>query len=373
MATVASDELLFDPLVARSADVLQEGQADSGAYVACVDFHVYRFGWLRDGSFCAYAMDLLGARQSSARFHAWVASCLDAHSDRVEDLIGRLDAGERPAPEEMLPARFTLDGAIEPPAEDPWPNFQLDGYGMWLWALEQHLGNGASDRALVRGVDLCARYLEAAWELPCWSWWEEFDGGEHVSTLGATAAGFDAAARLLAEPRYEEAAGRVRARIATRFVEGNRIGRGSADDRVDGSQLALAVPFGVVSLADPRMVETVDAIRDELVGPGGGVYRYRGDTYYGGGQWILLTCWLAWVDARAGRRQSFLDSRDWVRSQARGNGDLPEQVTEHSQAPQMVEPWIERWGPVASPLLWSHAMFVVMEAAGREAGWTSSR
>ena len=25
----------------------------------------------------------------------------------------------------------------------------------------------------------------------------------------------------------------------------------------------------------------------------------------------------------------------------------------------MVEPWIERWGAVATPLLWSHAMFLI--------------
>jgi hypothetical protein len=39
----------------------------------------------------------------------------------------------------------------------------------------------------------------------------------------------------------------------------------------------------------------------------------------------------------------------------------------------MVAPWIERWGDAASPLLWSHAMYVVMEIAGREARWSFSR
>jgi hypothetical protein len=29
----------------------------------------------------------------------------------------------------------------------------------------------------------------------------------------------------------------------------------------------------------------------------------------------------------------------------------------------MIEPWVRRWGPVATPLLWSHAMFVIAEAA----------
>jgi hypothetical protein len=31
----------------------------------------------------------------------------------------------------------------------------------------------------------------------------------------------------------------------------------------------------------------------------------------------------------------------------------------------MVEPWIERWGPSAKPLLWSHAMYLIMEMEAR--------
>jgi len=42
---------------------------------------------------------------------------------------------------------------------------------------------------------------------------------------------------------------------------------------------------------------------------------------------------------------------------------LPEQVTVASQFPDEVEPWLERWGPVATPLLWSHAMFLISETA----------
>jgi hypothetical protein len=37
-------------------------------------------------------------------------------------------------------------------------------------------------------------------------------------------------------------------------------------------------------------------------------------------------------------------------------------VTGASQFADDVEPWLERWGPVATPLLWSHAMFLISEA-----------
>jgi hypothetical protein len=42
---------------------------------------------------------------------------------------------------------------------------------------------------------------------------------------------------------------------------------------------------------------------------------------------------------------------------------LPEQTTDGAQDLAMVEPWVKRWGPVATPLLWSHAMYLIMSAA----------
>jgi isomaltose glucohydrolase len=37
---------------------------------------------------------------------------------------------------------------------------------------------------------------------------------------------------------------------------------------------------------------------------------------------------------------------------------MPEQVPDHLLAPSERQAWIDRWGPVAHPLLWSHAMYL---------------
>src|SRR5205823_4015978 len=243
--------------------------------------------------------------------------------------------------------------------DEPWPNFQVDGYGMWLWALEEHLAGRALSDETAATVELVARYLAATWRLKCFSCWEELDGGEHASTLVAVYAGLSAAARLLGRGAYQDHAERVRSALLERFVEHGRFKRGPEDPRLDGSLLWLGVPFGVVPLDDPRIVETVDGIRRELTGPEGGVYRYPGDTYYGGGEWLLLTCSLGWHAALAGDAAALEVSRRWVRAQALENGDLPEQVTGCAQDAEMVEPWVLRWGPVATPLLWSHAMYLL--------------
>lgn len=372
MTSVAPAELLADPLARRSVEVLREGQAPSGAFVASPAFDVYDFSWLRDGAFCAYAIELAGGQKEAAAFHRWAAAAVEQQRDRVDDVVEMLSRGTTPAPEAMLPARFGLDGGLESNGPEPWPNFQLDGYGMWLWALGQHVGTSPLSSELASAAEVVARYLQAAWRLKCWNCWEELDGGEHALTLGAVAAGLDSAASLLDRTEFAVEAERIRQHVLDDFVRDGRIARGRGDERLDGSLLWLALPFELLPLEDTRIRATVEAVRTELTGPSGGIRRFLGDSYFGGGEWVLLTCSLGLVDARTGNRAGFEQARDWVRAQALPNGDLPEQVTGYAQEPEMIEVWERRWGQVATPLLWSHAMYLVMMTEG-EARWSSSR
>ena len=226
-----------------------------------------------------------------------MSTSIEAHRSSIESVTRRIAGGETPPPSAMPPARYTLDGALEPPEDDPWPNFQIDGYGMWLWSLEEHLSPAPLPERLAQTVELVAAYLRAAWRLKCFNCWEEFDGGVHASTLAAVLRGLEAAGRLLDDERWTAEAERIRAFMLDRLVDGARFRRGPDDGRLDGSLLWLGVPFGVLPLDDPRIEATVEAIRRDLTGPDGGIYRYRGDTYFGGGEWLLLTSSLAWHDA----------------------------------------------------------------------------
>ena len=352
-----------DTVARRSVEVLKQGQAESGALIASPAFPVCRYAWLRDGAFCAHALDIVGETEAASAFHAWVVRSIESHRAMIERAIERIDARDTPRPEEMPPARYTLDGSLEQPDDEPWPNFQVDGYGMWLWALSEHLRGLPAAGGLRDTIELVARYVESTWPLKSFSCWEEFDGGEHASTLGTAVAGLEAASRLLDERNWMERADDVREHLLGRFLQSGRFMRGPADERVDGSLLWLAVPFQVLPVHDPRIEATVEAVRRDLHRPGGGVYRYRGDSYYGGGEWILLACSLAWHELQRGDRDAAEPLREWVRAQAQPNGDLPEQVSGHLQQPEMYAPWFERWGPVATPLLWSHAMYLIMESA----------
>jgi GH15 family glucan-1,4-alpha-glucosidase len=363
MTVVPRSSRPLDELARQSVRVLIAGQSRSGALVASPTFPTYGYSWLRDGAFCAEALDAAGESPAAAAFHRWAARSIEAHRPLVEAAIAASANGEARQATLMPPARYTLEGALEAAADEPWPNFQIDGYGMWLWSLERHLVGRRPEADALPTVQLVADYLAGCWQLRCFNCWEEFESGEHASTLAAVAAGLGAAARLLESDGIGQAASAVKARLLDRFVVDGRLWRGPTDDRVDGSLAWIATPFGVLDVEDPTTVATIAALREDLTGRGGGIYRYRGDSYYGGGQWLLLTSSLAWHERVAGNDSVARELQQWVRAQARPNGDLPEQVTGAAQDTTMIAPWVNRWGPVATPLLWSHAMYVLAEAA----------
>ncbi|MBL8162238.1 MAG: hypothetical protein JNJ61_09660 [Anaerolineae bacterium] len=134
------------------------------------------------------------------------------------------------------------------------------------------------------------------------------------------------------------------------------------NDAVDASLLWLAVPYGLVTVDDPRFQATLAKIERDIHRPGGGVYRYAADTYFGGGEWLLLTLWLAWVYCEMGQASRARDLVTWVEAQANPAGEMPEQVAGHLLAPDYYDYWVQRWGTSASPLLWSHGMYLLLKA-----------
>jgi GH15 family glucan-1,4-alpha-glucosidase len=350
-------------LVSASRRVLLDGQAPSGAIIASPSFATYRFAWLRDGSYCAMALDALGETEAAARFHRWVADVVHRMHDRVDLVVQARAAGRTPDQAVMLPTRYTLEGEEEPEAVEEWPNFQLDGYGTWLFALDRHLGDRPTPPELRPGIEDAARYLAATWQLPCYDYWEEYGDRQHTSTLASVVAGLRAAARRLGDAAYASVADQVWDTMLGSCLHGGRFAKGPQDARVDASLLSLALPFRLLPPDDPRIVDTVAAIRSDLVPRSGGVRRYLGDSYYGGGSWILLTCWLGWYAVVSGDRPGFQAARDWTAAHAGAGLTLAEQVLDEVQHPEFVEPWVQRWGPVADPLLWSHAKYVLMQTA----------
>ena len=207
-------------------------------------------------------------------------------------------------------ARYTLDGERD---GSEWPLRQSDGWGLWLWVVRRHCERHGRRQRWRQAVAPTELHLEKVRLEPCVDWWEEREG-IHASTLACIAAGLDDDLDLT-----------------------------PAEDRLDASLLVLPfLGFGAVDVTP-------------LVGPGGGVHRHLDDTYYGGGEWLLLTALLGLADPD--RSEACMA---WIEAHATGDGLLPEQVQDTLLAPEQYEPWVTKWGPPPCPLLWSHAMFLTL-------------
>jgi GH15 family glucan-1,4-alpha-glucosidase len=295
-------------LARRSVDVIHEGQASSGAYVACPTFEPYRFCWLRDGSFIADAMSRVGDVDSAEAFHAWVTRVVLARRDR-----------------ERLDARYTLDGDDD---TGEWPHLQHDGWGLWLWALREHsLRHRCDTEPYAEAAEHVASYLVHVMHEPCTDWWEE-RVGIHAATLACLGAGLES----------DELKAQALAR---------------ADERVDASLLAL----DFLGVPAPHLVRRVE---HELVSPGAGIHRHLEDTYYGGGEWLLLTAFLGLTQLGEGRSREAAAALEWVAGHAVEDGLLPEQSQDHLLSPSTWGFWVAKWGPPPCPLLWSHAMYLTL-------------
>lgn len=356
-----------DPLAQSSVELILAGQDKSGAYVASPTFSQYGYAWLRDGAFCALAMHLSGHSQSAKDFNDWVGTTVLAYENLFTEAKLRLEGGKRILPESAPPTRFHLDGSVEIDHHEVWPNYQLDGYGTWLAVLPQIQSDYS--KSLLAAVTTVSDFLALSWSHPCYDCWEE--GGDllHGSTLLAVAGGLKAAAKITENASYLAESEKIVELLERDFVHGNHFVKHRRDTRLDASLAWAALPHQVYETSHPLVLGTIAAIERELRTPSGGVKRYRGDTYFGGGDWVLLEGLLAWNEAKNGKREFWESSRNWFISIADSEFHLPEQVLNNVQEPSMVKPWEERWGKSAHPLLWSHAMYLLMLHEGAVQKW----
>lgn len=347
-------------LVDASLAVLRDGQGKTGGFIASPNFPVYRYCWFRDGTFIAHALDLWREHAMARRFYAWGIGVVRYQADAVR---AALTAPPGQVPSTYLHTRYTLNGH---PGDEEWPNFQLDGTGTFLWGLVDHLertGATAWPSGWEEAVNLLTRYVAHLWPLPNSDCWEEFDDRVHISTLCALAGGMSAVGRYAGDDWSRDIGDEIRRFIVTASHAHGYLPKFVGSDVVDASLLWGCIPFGVLAPDDPLMVETVRRIRAELVGSHGGVHRYAADTYYGGGAWLLLTALLGEYLLTIGDAVAARTALRWIEEQAAAGGAMPEQVPLDLRAPDMYEPWIDRWGPVAEPLLWSHAAYLRLRHA----------
>src|SRR5579859_1043452 len=228
-------------LIEASRRVILRWQQPGGAYPACPHMPDYQYSWFRDGSFIAHAMLISGEVASATAFHQWAAQTLLRYETGARRAMNDVIVGRTPASQDILRARYTYDGAK---GSDDWPEFQLDGLGTWLWALEQYASAGHTlDATVSTAAQLVAQYLVVFGLLPCNDLWEEFGDKVHTYTLAAIARGLRSASILFEREEWRDASRKIQIAIAYRCVVGTNgdetFVKFVGDSRVDASLIAL--------------------------------------------------------------------------------------------------------------------------------------
>ena len=353
--TVRVDPDRVRAIAARSIEeAITANQDAGGAYVASPNFPVYRLSWLRDGAFIADAMSRAGRIASAEAFFGWCSKVvLVDRGERIGSPRRPAGAGESIAARSSCTRGFTLDR----------PGVR-GGVGPTSSSMATEPGCGRSMPIAAGTVELSRRsstapryplaYVAAFWDHPSYDWWEEHPYERHSSTLAALYAGLGPPASWGVaggeRERSPPAASTIRDTVRADARRLGHLPKWLGGDSVDGSLLAAGVPFGLVLAPDdPLMTATVEAVEAALV-VDGGVYRYLEDTYYGGGQWLLLAAFLGWHQAAASAEPTTPGRSSTGSRSRRHAGWRPARTGARAGARSgRVDEWVSRWGPVATP------------------------
>lgn len=319
----------FEREVHRSGLVLQGlMHAGTGAIVAAATTSLpegvgtartwdYRFTWVRDASMTMRGLWVAACPDEAARFFGFLARAAGTQLERglpLQIMYGV--AGERDLTERELGHLSGWRGSTPVRVGNgAWNQRQQDVYGALLdaaWLLREQLGE--LDLPLRRLLIAAVETAAAVWQDPDQGLWEVRGPARrylHSALMCWTALdrGIALAAELGAEDRLERWRAE-RARIAEAVLQEGWSDRAGAfsqyfgGEELDAATLLIGLN-GLIAPNDPRMLATIDAVRDRLTDAHGLVLRYRGDDGLEGeeGSFVLCTFWLAEAMARAGRTE----------------------------------------------------------------------
>ncbi|HOJ01302.1 MAG TPA: glycoside hydrolase family 15 protein [Anaerolineaceae bacterium] len=344
----------------KSIAVILENQHEHGGYIACPNFKQYQYYWFRDGSFIAYAMDIAGQLNSSQRFHQWAVQTILRNKAKIMAAAEKVKGGEMASITDFLHCRFNANGSD---AEGDWAYHQLDGIGSWLWSFSQHFRLSGRTHLTApedEAISLACLYLQALWNTPCYDCWEENGNAIHTYTLAAIYGGFHEINKIKPLENGIASSQQIQEFIFQNQFQDGVFRKSSKDHGVDANLLGLVFPFKLIEPNSTLFEKTLQAIEVDLLTSQYGLHRYSDDSYYGGGEWILLSAWLGCVYMIQHKVAQAIEILAWVESQITPKGYLPEQSGAGFSNARCFHFWMKKWGTIASPLLWSHAMYIIL-------------
>jgi len=276
----------------------------------------YRYCWLRDATFSLYALTVGGYTDEALSWREWLVNAVAGRPEELQIMYGI--AGERRLTELEIPWLPGYEGAQPVRIGNAASHqYQLDVYGevMDVLHLTRRLGLPHDDYVW-RVQRAMMKFLEKGWREPDEGIWEVRGPRRHFTHSKVMAwVAFDRAVAAVETFGLEGPVERwraIREEIHAEVLEKgfdrslNAFVQYYGSTSTDGSLLMLPA-LGFISATDPRMVGTVDLIREQL-GADGLIVRYPTVPEVDGlpsgeGAFLLCTFWLADVLASQGKEE----------------------------------------------------------------------
>ena len=366
-------------LFRKSQFIIRIHMNNGGAIMASSDSDIlkdskdgYYYVWPRDAAIAAYALTKTLHFSAARKFYDFA---LDTISKEGYFYHKYLPDGNMAS--SWIP-RIIGDRTIIPIQEDETALVIWSLWQYYLQSLDIEYFFPLYENLIKKGANFLLSFVDND-GLPKESYdlWEE-RYGVHTYTVAVTYAALKAAsefAKTFREPdlskEYGQAADNMASAFENRFYSPEKgyyargIIDGKPDFTVDSQNMALFL-FGMKDPADPRVVANMGTIMQRLwVKQVGGLARYEGDVYQRvrddnqvpGNPWIITTLWASRYFIRTGDYDKALSLLKWVINHSQHSGELPEQINPYDGTPLSV-----------SPLIWSHAEYIITVAELNEKG-----
>ncbi|MFJ7960888.1 glycoside hydrolase family 15 protein [Streptomyces sp. NPDC096319] len=268
----------------------------------------YRACWLRDSSLTLGALLAAGYDEEAAAWRDWLLRAVAGDPADLQIMYG--PAGERRLPETSLPwLRGYAGSAPVRTGNAAVDQFQLDVYGEVMDSLHRARVAGIPAERHAWNLQLSLLgFLESTWREPDEGLWEVRGPRRHFthSKVMAWVAADRAVRTLESDPslpgdaaRWRAMRDEIHAQVCARAYDPvrNTFTQAYGSSELDAATL-LIPQVGFLPPDDPRVVGTVDAVRDELT-HGGYLRRYSADsTAVDGlpgeeGTFLVCSFWLA--------------------------------------------------------------------------------
>jgi len=368
-------------LYKRSLLIIRLHADNEGGLIAAADADImefnrdtYTYVWPRDGAFVSMALDKAGYLEVTRRFYEF---CCRHQTD-----------------DGYMLHKYNPDGSVGS-TWHPWFRdgkaqlpIQEDETALVIYAIWKHFQKVQDFEFLQTMyesfVKKAAQFLlefvepDSGLPLPSYDPWEEHRGVFTYTTASAIA-GLEASAQIAHmlghhyhSEKYHNAADKMKQAFlfhlydneTGRFMKKIKRENGETTERdlTPDASIAAIWKLGVLDPKDPRVVATMEQLREQLTvhTDVGGWARYTNDYYHSkvaptkdipGNPWFITTLWYAqWLIAIAENVDDLAEARkilEWTADHASNSGILAEQMHPITGDPVSV-----------GPLTWSHATYV---------------